>query len=422
MITVGAYRKWAVVGLLWIVTCLNYMDRMTLFAIFPLLHQEMHLSNVALAMLGSVFLWAYGLCSPVGGYLGDRFNRKSVILASLVIFSVVTFATGWAQNQSQLVTLRVLLGVSEALYLPAALAHIATFHSNATRSLANALALTALPAGAGLGGFYGGFMAEHYSWRIGFYWLGAFGLLLCIVLVALLPNEGSATKELRTGELAAGVREPVGSKMLGVLRNRTSLCLIFLAAALSLTSWPLGSWMPTYFYERFGMSLTRAGFILGLVTYTPALVGSVAGGIWADRWAKTNGKGRIWVQVIALSLMSPTMLAVGFIPAVGPMSFNLLLYSLARGTLEVNSMPIFSNVMSSGRWATAYGLYNLAGTLAGSLGILFVGVMKESWGIGRSLSLMSAFLFSAIIVMALTPSRNATVPSPMKGKQARPKV
>jgi MFS-type transporter involved in bile tolerance (Atg22 family) len=107
---------------------------------------------------------------------------------------------------------------------------------------------------------------------------------------------------------------------------------------------------------------------------------------------------------------------------VGQMSFNLLLYSLARGTLEVNSMPIFSNVMPSGRWATAYGLYNLAGTLAGSLGILFVGVMKESWGIGRSLSLMSAFLFSAIIVMALTPSRNATVPSPMKGKQARPKV
>jgi MFS family permease len=88
MMMAGGYRKWAVVGLLWIVTCVNYMDRMTLFAIFPLLHQQMHLSNVELAMLGSVFLWAHGLCSPAGGYLGDRFNRKSVVLASLVIFSV----------------------------------------------------------------------------------------------------------------------------------------------------------------------------------------------------------------------------------------------------------------------------------------------------------------------------------------------
>src|SRR5580704_11096115 len=209
MMTVPAYRKWVVVGLIWIVACLNYMDRMTLFAIFPILHKQMGLSNVALAMLGSVFLWAYGLCSPIGGYLGDRFNRKTVILSSLAIFSLVTFVTGLAQNQAQLVTLRIFLGVSEALFLPAALAHIASFHSNTTRSLANALALTALPAGAGLGGFYGGFMAEHYSWRMGFYWLGAFGLLLCIVLVALLPNEGLATKQLRTGELAAGVREPV---------------------------------------------------------------------------------------------------------------------------------------------------------------------------------------------------------------------
>jgi MFS family permease len=405
MMMVPAYRKWVVVGLIWVVACLNYMDRMTLFAIFPILHQQMGLSNVALAMLGSVFLWAYGLCSPIGGYLGDRFNRKTVILCSLAIFSLVTFITGLAQNQTQLVTLRIFLGVSESLFLPAALAHIASFHSNATRSMANALALTALPAGAGLGGFYGGFMAEHSSWRAGFYLLGVFGFLLLLLLLAVLPDEDPLTRQTRMGQGCAGDKESVGTKLAGVLRNRTSLCLIFLAIALSLTSWPLGSWMPTYYFEKFAMSLTRAGFILGLVTYTPALLGCLAGGIWADRWARTNPKGRIWVQVIALSVMSPTMLAVGFIPGVGQMSLNLLIYSLARGTLEVNSMPIFSSVMPSGRWATAYGLYNLAGTLAGSLGILFVGYMKDSWGIGLSLSLMSLFLFSAFVVMWLTPVR-----------------
>ena len=135
------------------------------------------------------------------------------------------------------------------------------------------------------------------------------------------------------------------------------------------------------------------------------MVGSIAGGLWADRWAKTTLKGRIWVQVIALSFMGPTMLAVGFIPSVELMTLNLFIYSLARGPLEVNSMPIFSSVMSSGKWATAYGLYNLAGTIAGSLGILFVGAMKDFWGIGLSLSLMSIFLFCAIVVMALAPLR-----------------
>ena len=399
------YSKWFVVALLWMVACLNYMDRMAVFAIFPILQRQMHLSNVSLAMLGSVFLWVYGVCSPLGGYLGDRFHRKPVILFSLLIFSAVTLANGSAQNETQLLTLRVLLGISEALFLPAAVAHIATFHSNSTRSLANALVLTGLPAGAGLGGLYSGFMAEHFSWRFGFYLLGAFGFLLCLVLWIFLPA-GNAVAQNEANEDDFIPRLSVRGKMAGVLSNRASACLIFMAFALSLTSWPSGSWLPTYFYERFHMSLTRAGFILALVTYIPAIAGGLLGGLLADRFAETDANGRISVQIAALTLMAPTMLAVGFLSSVQVLSANLLLYSLARGSLEVNSMPIFSSRLPSDRWATAYGLYNLSGTMAGSIGILFVGYFKKSWGIGISLSMMSLLLFAAIWVMKF--ARNAS--------------
>ncbi|WP_158748812.1 MFS transporter [Acidobacterium sp. S8] len=393
------YSKWLVVALLWMVACLNYMDRMAVFAIFPILQREMHLSNVSLAMLGSVFLWMYGLCSPLGGYLGDRFPRKPVILCSLLIFSAVTLANGTAQSQIQLLTLRVLLGISEALFLPAAVAHIASFHSNSTRSLANALVLTGLPAGAGLGGFYSGFMAEHFSWRIGFYLLGVFGFLLCLVLWILLPTGNAATTQIDTNTDDLSPKISVLGKMAGVLHNRASACLIFMAFALSLSSWPSGSWLPTYFYERFHMSLTRAGFILALITYIPAIAGGLFGGLLADRFAKKDANGRISVQIAALTFMAPTMLAVGFLSSVQVLSANLLLYSFARGSLEVNSMPIFSSRLPSDRWATAYGLYNLSGTIAGSIGILFVGYFKTAWGIGMSLSCMSLLLFAAIWVM-----------------------
>src|SRR5208283_1862372 len=88
-------------------------------------------------------------------------------------------------------------------------------------------------------------------------------------------------------------------------------------------------------------------------------------------------------------------------PTGATVTANLLVYSLTRGLLEVNSMPIFSTVVARHRWSTAYGLYNLAGTFAGSLGVLFVGTMKSSWGIGYGLSAMSLFLFLAIGVMTL---------------------
>jgi MFS family permease len=397
--------KWVVAGLLWLVACLNYVDRMTIFSVFPLIRKQMGTSDIVLALLGSTFLWAYAASSPLAGYWGDRWKRKQVIVASLVIFSVVTFATGLAQTGRQLITLRIFLGVSEAFFLPAALAHVAAFHTESTRSTANAIVLTGFPAGAGLGGFYGGYMGDHYSWRTGFYLLGLVGVLVAVILAALLRESAPSWRETTSAAGNESSSEPLGQKFAAILSTPTAACVIFLAFALALTSWPTGSWMPTYLYERFHMSLTKSGLTMALFTSAPALAGSLLGGLWADRWARRDPRGRINVQIIAFSFMAPTMLAMGFMPSGGTLAGNLLAYSLARGLLEVNSMPLFTTVVDRHRWSTAYGLYNFSGTLAGSLGILFVGAMKSSWGIGYSLSSMSVLLFVAIAVMSLARFR-----------------
>jgi MFS family permease len=397
----NGYSKWVVVGLVWLVAALNYADRMTIFSVFPLLRKELGVSDIVLALLGSSFLWVYGASSPLGGYIGDRFNRKRAIICSLVIFSFVTFATGFAHSGLQLIGFRILLGLSEAIFLPTALAHIATFHSDSTRSLANAIALTGFPVGAGVGGFYGGYMGDHYSWRAGFYILGIVGLIVALILVAFLPNQAASADESVRWPASGLPPEPPLRKIGAVMTTPTAVCVVILTFALSISSWPTGTWMPTYLYERFGMSLTQSGLILALFIYTPCVIGEALGGLWADRWAQRDPRGRIGVQMLALWFMAPTMLAMGLMPTGTTVTANLLVYSLTRGLLEVNSMPIFSTVVARHRWSTAYGLYNLAGTLAGSLGVLFVGAMKASWGIGYGLSALSLFLFLAMGVMTL---------------------
>jgi len=394
--------KWVVVGVMWLIACLNYTDRMTIFSVFPVLKKEMGLSDIGLAMLGSSFLWVYAVFSPVGGYLGDRFPRRRVILGSLVLFSLITFATGLARTGNELVALRCLLGVSEAVFLPPALAYIASYHFDRTRSLANSIALSGLTAGAGLGSWYGGFMTEHYSWRIGFFLLGGIGLLTAVVSMLVLRPDTPVTLA-RAPEV---VTEPPGRKILAIVKTPTAACLIFLAFALSLTSWPTHSWLPTYIFENFKLSLTRAGSIVTLFAALPALVGGIAGGILADRWSRHDVRGRMAVQVIGFSIMAPTMLAIGFMPSASTVAGVLLVYSVARGMLEGNSMPLFCSVLPPNRWSMAYGIYNTAGTLAGSLGIFLVGVQKASWGIGYTLSAMSALLFIALAVTAITMFRS----------------
>jgi MFS family permease len=393
--------KWVVVGVMWLIACLNYTDRMTIFSVFPVLQKEMGLSNIGLALIGSSFLWVYAVFSPVGGYLGDRFPRRLVILGSLVLFSLITFATGLARTGNQLVGLRCLLGVSEAVFLPPALAYIASYHFDRTRSLANSIALSGLTAGAGLGSWYGGFMTEHYSWRTGFFLLGGAGLLTALIAMLVLRRDAPIT----VARTPAVVAEPPGRKILAILKTPTAACLIFLAFALSLTSWPTHSWLPTYIFENFKLSLTKAGSIVTLFAALPALVGGIAGGILADRWSRHDLRGRMAVQVIGFSIMAPTMLAIGFMPSATSVAGVLLVYSVARGMLEGNSMPLFCSVLPPNRWSMAYGIYNTAGTLAGSLGIFFVGMQKATWGIGYTLSAMSALLFIALGVTAMTTFR-----------------
>jgi MFS family permease len=387
--------------MVWLIACLNYTDRMTIFTVFPVLKKELLLSDITLALIGSSFLWIYGLFSPIGGYLGDRFSRRGVILASLLIFSAVTFATGLARNGFELIALRCLLGISEAVFLPAALAYIASYHFDGTRSLANSIALTGLTTGAGLGSWYGGYVTEHYTWRIGFFVLGIAGIFTAVIASQVLRTDHAPV--LR--EMPGNSIEPFAHKILAILKTPTALALLFLAFALSLTSWPTHSWLPTYFFEKFKLSLTQAGSAIAFFAALPAIAGGIAGGILADRWTKHDPRGRMAVQVIGFCVMAPTMLVIGFMPSARTVEVDLLIYSLARGMLECNSMPLFCSVLPPNRWSMAYGLYNLAGTVAGGLGILLVGALKLYWGIGLTLSSMSALLFLALGVMALTMMR-----------------
>ena len=115
---------WAVVGLLWAVALLNYLDRQLLVNVPGPVKAELGIADARFGLFTSVFLWIYGLCSPVAGYLADRVGRRPVIIASLLVWSAATLYTGLVNSFTDMLIARALLGVSEAFYMPAAVALI----------------------------------------------------------------------------------------------------------------------------------------------------------------------------------------------------------------------------------------------------------------------------------------------------------
>ena len=185
------YTAWIVVGLLVPVALLNYLDRQMLAAMkFSVMHDISGIHQEAdWGKVLALFKWVYAFLSPIGGYLSDRYSRRHVIVGSLFAWSVITWLTGQVTTYDQLLATRALMGVSEAFYIPAALALIADFHRGSTRSRAVGAHQMGIYTGVIIGGF-SGYVADQASlgWRWAFEASGAIGVLYAIPLFFLLKN------------------------------------------------------------------------------------------------------------------------------------------------------------------------------------------------------------------------------------------
>ena len=134
--------EWALIGFLWCCYTLNHADRQVVYTLFPALQKEFGYSDAVVGLTGALFLWVYGLCSPVAGILGDRFSKTRLIVGSLAIWSAFTVLSGFSPNGAFLLVCRGLLGVSECMFMPAAYALMAAAHGPETRSRAIAVFAT----------------------------------------------------------------------------------------------------------------------------------------------------------------------------------------------------------------------------------------------------------------------------------------
>lgn len=380
---------WIVVALLWVVALLNYVDRQVIFSVLPLVSSDLRVPESQLGLLSGAFLWIYGIVSPLAGFLADRFGRRRVILASLMIWSLVTYATGLARSFPEVLAARALMGVSEACYLPAGLALIASFHTSGTRSLATGLHLSGVYVGTVLGAAGGGWAGQHYGWRTPFAFLGLAGVAYCFVLLFCLREPRTpvaSVSETRTVKLVASVRELL--RLPGFLRMTAAF------GGMSIANWLIYTWMPFYLYERFRLSLAEAGFQGAFYIQAASFAGILVGGWLADRWSRSDPRGRIFTQVAGLVGAAPFLFLAASTATQWILIAALIAYGVGRGFYDCNAMPVLCQFARPEQRSTGYGIFNLAGCLAGGTAAALAGLLKSAIGLD------GAFRAAAVVVLA----------------------
>ena len=399
---------WVVVGLLWVVALLNYMDRQMLSTMQP----SMMIDIVELreardfGRLMAIFLWIYGFMSPVAGMIADRVNRKWLIVISLFVWSGVTYMMGYSENFNQLYWLRAIMGVSEALYIPAGLSLIADYHTSKTRSLAIGIHMTGLYMGQALGGF-GATIASSYSWQSAFHYFGIIGIVYSLVLIVFLREKKSQEPTPATHNI---IKEKASLfKGLGLLFSNIAFWIIlFYFAVPSLPGWGVKNWLPTLFAKNLGIDMSVAGPLSTITIAASSFLGVIFGGILSDRWVQKNIRGRIYTSAIGLVLTVPALLLVGY----GHSMFHVIgaafCFGFGFGMFDANNMPILCQFVSSKYRATAYGLMNMTGVFAGAFVTDWLGKSTDAGNLGKSFAMLSFIVLVALIIQIsfLRPKAN----------------
>ena len=407
------------VALLWPVALLNYLDRQVLSTLQPVIGMDISavLNSQNFGRLMGIFLWIYGLMSPVSGLFADRFSRKWLIVGSLCVWSAVTLLMGHANDFNQLYWMRALMGVSEALYIPAALALIADFHQGRTRSLAVGIHMTGLYCGQALGGF-GALAAAELSWRTTFQALGVIGLLYSVVLALFLREQKVAPL---VTESFAKVLGGMGKSLATLFSVAAFFVILFYFAAPSAPGWVIKNWLPTLF-AKMDPSTVRAllpvvsGFsdaeiatkvakpLSTIIIAVSGFVGVISGGVFADRWARRNLRGRIYTGAIGLSLTVPALLMLGYSHAPAMALGAAVIYGFGFGLFDANNMPVLCQFVPPRLRAAAYGFMNLVGVSAGALSTEIIGKLDQSGKLAQGIGWLAVPVVLAIaLVLTLRP-------------------
>lgn len=393
------FYPWILVGLLWVVALLNYMDRQMLSTMKPSMQVDIAELETAtnFGRLMAIFLWIYGFMSPVAGIIADRLSRKWLIVGSLFVWSGVTFAMGYATSFDQLYWLRAIMGISEALYIPAGLSLIADFHSSRTRSLAIGIHMTGLYMGQALGGF-GATIADKFSWQLTFQSFGMIGIVYSAVLVFFLKDKKDHTA-LVTPVTNLRNHKPALFKGLALLFTNISFWIIFFYFSIpSLPGWGVKNWLPTLFSNNLGIDMSTAGPLSTITIAASSFLGVIFGGILSDRWVQKNIRGRIYTSAIGLALTIPSLLLVGFGDSLFHVIGAAFCFGFGFGMFDANNMPILCQFVSSKYRATAYGVMNMGGVFSGAFITNWLGKSTDAGNLGRDFAMLAGIVLLALII------------------------
>ncbi len=377
-----------------VVNVLNYADRYVLSAILPSIKHDFNMTDFQGGLLISSFLIVYAVATLPLGVWADRGIRKNIVALCVGLWSIATSLAGFTQNLFQLFSMRAILGIGEAGYAPASLSLLGDFFSKAHRGRVLSYWSIGTLIGAAIGVALGGRVADTLGWRWAFYIVGIPGLIAALLAWRIKePERGVFDKEVQEVDEIDSTQEhgKIGKGFLSIARQLFQIPTYWvLLGALIFSFFTIGGtsfWLTTYLARDFGLSLTNAGSISGIVLVTSGL----------------RPEGRLFTCMLGFLIGAPLVLVALFIHT---LPLFITVFVVAAISLNFCTGPlnaVIQDVIAPNMRATAVGLALLLAHLLGDAAApTLIGLISDNSSLNTALiTTAPLFLFLAGIVCLL---------------------
>ena len=334
---------WGLLFFLTSLNVLNFVDRMLIASLAPLLIADLGLTRAQIGLLaGFGFVFFYTLVGLFLGIAADRYRRFPLIAAGLALWSGMTALSGWARNFVQLAVPRIFVGIGEATLTPAALSMLGDAFPVRRLGLAIGVYYAGIPIGMALALISSSLIAPRFGWRVSFWALGLLGLLATGLLLVLREPERRRLSTA-TAEAAARRRPAIGELLRGLgkaLGERPSLLLALAGGSFLCYGSGAALHVVTWLVQERGYAYADAAFRAGLVAVAAGFLGNLAGGAFGDACARRWRGGRLW-SLVAMTAFFVPLGALFFTQPQGTPLFYVCWFFTAAGTTAWFG-PLFS--------------------------------------------------------------------------------
>lgn len=366
--------RW-LLALLFAANMLNFYDRTIPAIVVEPLKLEFALDDSQIGVISAAFTVVYAAFGIPLGRLADHASRRMILFAGLGVWSILTAATGVAGGFVALVVVRLLLGVGEASFAPAANSLLADLYPAQRRARATGLLQLGLPVGLVLAFFTVGSITKAYgTWRAAFFVAAVPGLVVaCLFLFVREPARGAS-------ERIAMPKEQGRGPFRDLLRIRTIWWLVVAGIGSQIASYAVATFSVPLFQRYFGTSLAVGAMLTGVTIGVTGLVGLIAGGWLADRASRRSPAARVRTGAVALLLAAPLTLGAFLVDA-DSVGLFVLIFSMGwvlQYLYFTAAYPAIADVVPPRLRGTAVAVFLAASyLLGGALGPLLAGALSD---------------------------------------------